>query len=130
MAKIKAPYDNTIFTGFKGSKIRFVLYGNDLKKSKVLKYVSKLPDRGIIRIIAILGLIDQNFPHYENPTKFTTLEGSVREIKDYQIRIACFWQGTTLVGFYGINKKTNKWPDDDMKLTRKIYKECKELDFQ
>lgn len=121
--KNEIPYTK-LFTG-EINKVSFFLWGDTDHATKVYKFFDqKLGNKDFIKIIGILGYIDQTFPNCSHAKKFKHLVDDIWEIKLGQIRIACVWESTMLIGVYGIIKKCDAWPDQELRnaqIQRKLY---------
>lgn len=134
MAQRKAEYYEVVKAG-RSHGVRFVLWGNSSHRTQVFNFFESLNEKKERKPIeAIVGLIDKYFPNWRRipNTKYKLLEGKIVELKNYQVRIACFWQPKTktLVGIYGTIKKDDRWSKKDLTNARRYYKQCQDLDFQ
>ncbi|MGB4407978.1 MAG: hypothetical protein WBI82_14040 [Sphaerochaeta sp.] len=116
MAKVRneIPYTK-VFTG-DINRVVFLVWGDSVQTTKIYKFIDqKLSNKSIDKIIGVLGYIDQTFPDCSHAKKFKHLVDDLWEIKSGQIRIACVWRNTTLIGVYGIIKKCDAWPSQELK---------------
>lgn len=110
----KIPYTK-VFTG-DSNNVVFSIWGDSIQATKIYTFIDqKLSDKDIERIIGVLGYIDQTFPDCSHAKKFKHLVGDLWEIKSGQIRIACIWNKTTLIALYGIIKKCDAWPAQELR---------------
>lgn len=105
--------------------VRFYLW---LKDGETPTQVSQFFDSKISeierkKIIAILGFVDMRFPCYAHPLKFKFLVDRLYEIKNKQIRIACFWYSSKeLIAIYGFKKKGDEWPAQELVNAKRLYR--------
>ena len=110
----KIPY-RKVFTRDR-TNVVFLIWGDSIQTTKIYKFIDqKLSEKDIERIIGVLGFIDQTFPDCSHAKKFKHLVDDLWEIKSGQIRIACIWKTTTLIAVYGIIKKCDAWPAQEVK---------------
>lgn len=127
MAKAKSKIPCTEL--FKGeiNQVSFLVWGNSFQNTKIYKFMDKkLDKKNIDKIIGVLGYIDQTFPTCSHEKKFKHLVDDLWEIKSEQIRIACIWENTSLIALYGIIKKRDAWPNQELKnaqTQRKLFLE-------
>lgn len=117
MAKAKEkPHYTVLFSG-DINHVRFKLWGDNLHKTKVYKFFDQdLDDNDLKKVLGVLGFIDLTYPNCSHEKKFKHLVDDIWSIKaGGQVRIACFWDANTLIGIYGIIKKVNAWPDQEVK---------------
>jgi len=110
----KIPY-RKVFTRDR-TNVVFLIWGDSIQTTKIYKFIDqKLSEKDIERIIGVLGFIDQTFPDCSHAKKFKHLVDDLWEIKSGQIRISCIWKTTTLIAVYGIIKKCDAWPAQEVK---------------
>lgn len=82
------------------------------------------------RILGTLGAINTELIRYNHREKFKRVEGKIYEIKQFQIRIACYWRdGRTLVAFMAFRKKSDDWPKAKLQKARDLLLECQKNDM-
>ena len=115
-----------------GKNFWFVIDEGEERKSQIYKFIVALTPDEWKKIVRVLDAINTKPMTYMHQEKFKQLEGKIWEIKQREIRIACYWQirGELLVGVYGLRKKANKWSKNEIDNARGWYNFYKEKDFR
>jgi len=115
-----------------GKNFWFVIDEGEEHKTEIYRFIDGLTLDEWKKIVRVLDAINTNPMTYTHPEKFKPLEGKIWEIKQHEIRIACYWQirGELLVGIYGLRKKVNKWPKNEMDNAKGWYNFYRGKDFR
>ena len=106
---------------FNNVKINYCLVG---ERYPVEEFIDGLTKKEKTEIISLFNLLDTNKGRIWNKQKFKKLEDNtyeaIFEFKTYQVRIACFTRpGYNFNLIYGFKKKTNRWPQRDLKAMKR-----------
>ncbi len=107
---------------FSGANFNFRIFGTPQIKTQAYKFLDQELENDKIsnKLESVLRAIDTNPKGYTHPQKFKHLEKDVWEIKIKSLRIACVWdpKADYLIGIYAFNKRSNKWPKQDLENMR------------
>lgn len=108
----------------------FVVVGDEDERTDVYDFIRNHVSKDEWnQIVGTLGALNVDLTRYNHPKKFKRVEGKIYEIKQFQIRIACYWRDSrTLIAFMAFRKKVNDWPKAELVKARRLLAECQEND--
>ena len=108
----------------------FIVMGSKKERTEVYDFINDLKVDEWNRILGTLRAINTLLTHYCHKEKFKRVEGKIYEVKQFQIRIACYWRDSrTLFAFMAFRKKADDWPKAELIRARKLLAECQQNDM-
>lgn len=106
----------------------FIVVGDERESTDVYDFIrDNVSEDERKQILGTLGAMNISLTRYCNRVKFKHVEGKIYELKQFQIRIACYWRDSrTLVAFMAFRKKKDKWKKSELERARTLLRECQE----